>query len=234
MEKKEFLKGFKDGIPIGLGYLSVSISIGIMAVGSGLSVISSLLISMTNLTSAGQVAGISVIASGGTLIEIALTQLVINMRYSLMGISLSQKADVNFTTPHRMFLGAFITDEIFGVASSRAGDINTAYMYGLIIVPYIGWAAGTLIGSVMGKLLPPAIYAALGLAIYGMFIAIVVPAMKKSREIAFAVLIAAAISTAIHFIPLLSGIGFGFSVIISSLVASVIMAFISVRRRQDK
>ncbi len=132
-----FMKGLRDGVPIGLGYLSVSIGIGIAAVAAGLNVITSLLISMTNLTSAGEAAGISVIAAGGTLIEMALVQLVINLRYSLMGISLSQKLDASFSTGHRLFLGAFITDEIFAVAVSQE-KVHVRYMYGLVLVPYNG------------------------------------------------------------------------------------------------
>lgn len=221
---KEFTKGLRDGIPIGLGYLSVSIGIGITAVAGGMTAITALLMSMTNLTSAGEVAGISVIAAGGTLLEMALLQLVINIRYSLMGISLSQKLDSSFTTGHRLLASAFITDEIFGVASARE-SVNIRYFYGLAVVPYIGWALGTLIGAVAGEILPASVDLALGLAIYGMFVAIVVPAMKKSRGAVIAVLTAIAISCAIYFIPALDVISYGFTVIIASALASAAAAF---------
>ncbi|MBQ9915276.1 MAG: AzlC family ABC transporter permease, partial [Clostridia bacterium] len=130
-----FKQGLTDGIPTGLGYFAVSIGIGIAAVSSGLSVITALLISMTNLTSAGQAAGITVIAAGGTFVEMALMQFVINLRYSLMGISLSQRLDDSFTTGHRLILATFITDENFAVASAQK-QLNIRYMYGLVIVPY--------------------------------------------------------------------------------------------------
>ena len=229
MEKRSlFLKGIVAGVPIGLGYFAVSVGIGVAAVSAGLNVITALLISMTNLTSAGQVAGISLIAAGGSLIEMALTQAVINLRYSLMGITLSQKLDSSFTTPHRLILSAFITDEIFGVASTQL-SVNVRYMYGLATVPYIGWAAGTFVGAAAGSVLPASVVAALGLAIYGMFTAIVVPAMKRDRGVTVSVIAAAAISTAIHFVPALKFISYGFAVIISSVVAAAVSAYLSAR-----
>ncbi|MBE7041649.1 MAG: branched-chain amino acid ABC transporter permease [Ruminococcaceae bacterium] len=226
-----FKQGLKDGIPIGLGYLSVSIGIGIAAVGGGLHIITALLMSMTNLTSAGQAAGISIIAAGGTLIEIALVQLVINLRYALMGISLSQRLDTSFTTGKRLFLGAFITDEIYAVASAKE-SVNTKYMCGLAIIPYIGWAAGTLIGASAGTVLPVSVTTALGMALYGMFVAIVVPAMKKSCDVTIAVCIAAVLSTLFKVLPFLSCISYGFAVILSSVIAAAVTAFLSVRRQR--
>ncbi len=226
-----FKKGLKDGIPIGLGYLSVSIGIGIAAVNSGLNVLTAVLISMTNLTSAGQAAGISLIAAGGTLVEMALVQLVINLRYALMGISLSQRLDGSFTTSQRLILGTFITDENFAVASAQ-NPLNTRYMYGLVIVPYLGWAAGTLIGASAGTVLPASVTTALGLALYGMFVAIVIPAAKRSKGVIFSVVIAAVISTILRVVPFFSWISYGFSVIIASVAAAVIAAYLSVRRVQ--
>ncbi len=228
-EQGLFRQGLKDGIPIGLGYFAVSIGIGIAAIGGGLNVLTALLISMTNLTSAGQAAGIAVIAAGGTFLEIALVQLVINLRYSLMGISLSQRLDESFTTGHRLFLGAFITDENFAVASAQK-NLNVRYMYGLIIVPYIGWAAGTWVGAAAGTVLPASVTTALGLALYGMFVAIIVPAVKKSSGALLAVGIAALLSTALKLLPCFSGISYGFSVIIASVVAAAVTAYLSVRR----
>ncbi len=230
-ERTQFGQGLKNGIPIGLGYLSVSIGIGIAAATGGLYVITALLMSMTNLTSAGQAAGISIIAAGGTLIEMAMVQLVINLRYALMGISLSQRLDAGFTTGKRLLLGAFITDEIYAVASSKE-SVSTKYMLGLAIIPYLGWAAGTLIGASAGMILPASVTTALGMALYGMFIAIVVPAMKKSRDVTLAVCIAAALSTLFRVLPFLSFISYGFAVIISSIVAAAITAYLSVRRQR--
>ncbi|MBR7163580.1 MAG: AzlC family ABC transporter permease [Clostridia bacterium] len=228
--KPLFKQGLKDGIPIGLGYLSVSIGIGIAAVSGGLHIITALLMSMTNLTSAGQAAGITIIAAGGTLFEIALVQLVINLRYALMAISLSQRLDASFTTGKRLFLGAFITDEIYAVATSR-DNVNTRYMYGLAIIPYIGWAAGTLIGASAGTILPVAVTTALGMALYGMFVAIIVPAMKKSRDVSLTVILAVLLSTMFRVVPFFSFISYGFAVILSSVIAASVSAMLSVRRR---
>lgn len=229
MSDTTFKQGLKDGIPIGLGYLSVSIGIGIAAAAGGLQIITALLMSMTNLTSAGQAAGISVIAAGGSFLEMAMVQLIINLRYALMGISLTQRLDGDFSMGKRLFLGAFITDEIYAVSSSKP-IINPRYMYGLIIVPYLGWAVGTFIGAAAGTVLPVSVTTALGMALYGMFVAIVVPAVKQSRMAALTVGIAAALSTLFRVLPCFSFLGYGFSVIIASVVASAITAGLSARR----
>ena len=229
-KKSMFTQGLKDGIPIGLGYLSVSIGFGIAAVNSGLNIITSLLISMTNLTSAGQVAGISVIAAGGTLLEMAMVQLVINLRYSLMGVSLTQKLDQSFTTGHRLFLGTFITDENFAALSAKE-SINIKYMYGLVITPYVGWAVGTLIGASAGMILPTSVTTAMGVALYGMFIAIFVPPMKKSSGVTIAVVIAALLSAVMRLVPCFSFISYGFSVIIASVAGALVSAWFSCRKR---
>lgn len=216
--KSQFLKGMSHGIPIALGYLSVSFGFGIMAVKSGLSILAAAAISVTNLTSAGQAAGVSIIAAGGTLIEMALTQLVINIRYSLMAISLSQKLDGTFTTGRRLIAAYGITDEIFGVASSQKGKITASYMYGLIFISFLGWTIGTILGASAGQLLPEAVTNAMGIVLYGMFLAIIIPPSRKSRKILTVVVIAAAIS--ILFKYLITGVSGGFAVIISAVAAS--------------
>ncbi len=229
-KKQQFRRGLKDGISIGLGYLSVSVGVGITAVSSGMQALTAVLMSMTNLTSAGQAAGIAVIAAGGALLEMALVQMVINLRYSLMAISLSQKVDSGFSTGKRLFLGAFIADEIFAVASAH-DEVCPSYMYGLIIIPYIGWALGTALGAVAGTVLPVSVITALSMAIYGMFIAIFVPAMKKSSGVVIAVLIAAILSTIMKVVPFFSCISYGFSVIIASVTGAAAASFISWRKR---
>lgn len=216
--KSQFLKGMSHGIPIALGYLSVSFGFGIMAVKSGLSILAAAAISITNLTSAGQAAGVSIIAAGGTLIEMALTQLVINIRYSLMAISLSQKLDGTFTTGRRLIAAYGITDEIFGVASSQKGKITASYMYGLIFISFLGWTIGTILGASAGQLLPEAVTNAMGIVLYGMFLAIIIPPSRKSRKILTVVVIAAAIS--ILFKYLITEVSGGFAVIISAVAAS--------------
>lgn len=222
-------RGIKDGIPIGLGYFSVSFSFGILAIANGFSVFEAVLISMTNLTSAGQFAGITIIASMGSLIEMAVTQLIINMRYSLMAVSLSQKVDKKFGIPERLLFGFGITDEIFAVAMGSRKEISRKYFLGLIILPYAGWTLGTLAGAVCGNIMPQIICDALGIALFGMFIAIVVPDMKRDSKVVIAVAAAVVISCLLYYVPFFSGISSGFAVIISSVTASAAAAFVSVR-----
>ena len=222
--KYSFTEGLRDGVPIGLGYLSVAFTIGLMAVRQGLSVAVAVVISATNLTSAGQVAGLAVIAAMGSMSEMALTQLVINLRYALMSISLSQKLDSAFSTPKRMLAAFGMTDEIFAVAASKEGCIGARYMYGLILIPFLGWTLGTLAGAVAGDFMPASVKAAMGIAIYGMFIAIVLPPATKSKSIAICAAMAAAASCLMHYLPVLSGISDGFVVILCAVAAAGIAA----------
>ena len=178
-----FTKGLAHGVPIALGYLSVSFGFGILAVGLGLPVWGTVLISLSNLTSAGQAAGVEIIAAAGTLMEMVLTQLVINIRYALMGFSLSQKLDNSFTTPRRLLISFGITDEVYAVAVSQPGTISAPYMLGLIALPVVGWTSGTLLGAVAGQLLPDAISSAMGIVLYGMFLAIILPPARKDRRV---------------------------------------------------
>lgn len=216
--KKDFLKGMSHGIPIMLGYLSVSFSFGIMAVGKGISPLWTTLISLTNLTSAGQAAGVDVIAAAGTLIEMILVQITINMRYSLMALSLSQKLDKSFTTPHRLAVSYGITDEIFAVSYAQEGMITPAYMYGLILVATVGWVTGTAMGAIAGQLLPSSISGVMGLMLYGMFIAIVVPPCKKERGVLMVSLGSIALSLMFKFV--IKGISEGFVIMICAVAAS--------------
>lgn len=218
--RRDFLSGLKDSVPIGLGYLSVSFGLGILAVSSGLSVLTAVIISMTNLTSAGQVAGIAVIAGGGGYIEMALAQLVINMRYALMSLSLSQKLDGKFTNLSRLAVSFGITDEIFAVASGKSGEVSKHYMGGLISLPFVCWSLGTLLGGCAGEILPEKIKAALGIAIYGMFVAIFVPVARKAVGVLAVVLISSAISCILKYVPLFSGVSQGFSIIICAVIAA--------------
>ena len=222
--RKAFMKGLSDGVPIGLGYFSVAMGFGILAINLKISAFFAWLISATNLTSAGQAAGVEVIAAGGTLIEMALTQLVINLRYSLMGFSLTQKLDNSFTTPKRLVLSMGITDEIYAMAISQKGKIPPAYMTGLIIIPFIGWTSGTVVGAFASQILPEIISDVMGIMLYGMFIAVFVPASKKSKNVLLAVLISAGAS--IIFKYLLTFVSGGFSIILSAIIASVVCALI--------
>lgn len=219
-----YFDGLRDGLPIGLGYLSVSFGFGITAVGEGLRFLEALIISMTNLTSAGQVAGVTVIVAAGTILEMILTQFVINLRYSLMGITLTQRLDRRCTTPHRLLMSFGLTDEIFAVAASKPYPVGPSYFYGLMTLPYIGWAGGTLLGALAGQILPETVRVAMGIMIYAMFVAIILPPMKKDRGVLGAVLIAALLSCAVAYLPFLQWISEGFSIIICAVVAAVVMA----------
>ncbi len=222
--RKPFWKGVTHGVPIALGYLSVSFGFGILAVRLGLPAWSAVLISVTNLTSAGQAAGVEIIAAAGTLLELALTQLVINLRYALMGFSLSQRLDDTFTTSRRLLVSFGITDEVYAVASSQPGRLSAPYMLGLISTPVLGWSFGTLLGAVAGQLLPAPVTDAMGLVLYGMFLAIILPPARRDRRVLLVVLLAAAGGVAFHFLlPMVSG---GFAVIISALAAALVGALL--------
>ena len=216
--------GLRDGIPIAAGYFSVSFTFGMLAVQDGMSPFHAVLISLLNLTSAGQFAGLTVIVSGASLLEMALTQLVINIRYALMSVSLSQKLDSSVKTFQRMLIAYGNTDEIFAVASSKPGSVGSRYMYGLIFLPVLGWVGGTLTGAVASTLLPAAVISALGVALYGMFIAIVVPVAKESREVLIVVGAALVFSTAFYYLPVLQDISSGFTIIICTVAAAGIGA----------
>ena len=232
-EVNSFKKGLKDGIPVCLGYFSVAFAFGIFAVENGLTVFQATVISLTNLTSAGQLAGVPIIM-GGTLPELALSQLIINSRYSLMSVSLSQKFSHKVKLKDKLLISYANTDEIFAVAISQKGEIGKKYMLGLMLLPILGWTSGTLIGAVAGNILPPMVTAALGLAIYGMFIAIVVPAAKKEKATALCVAIAIALSCAFKYIPLLTKVPTGFTVIICSVIAAAILAVVAPIKTEEE
>lgn len=222
----EFLKGIKDGLPICLGYLGVSFAFGIFAIQNGLGIKEAILISMTNMTSAGQLAAVPIIVGGGTLIELILGQIVINLRYLFMSVSLSQKLDKDVRIFDRLIISFGNTDEIFAVATSRDKDVCKGYMYGLILMPYIGWSGGTALGAMLGSVLPDFVVSALGLAIYAMFVAIVIPQTKKDRNMLLCVILSVALSCAFYYLPPLSDVPKGFVVIICALLSSTVFAAI--------
>ncbi len=227
MDKQSFKRGLLHGVPIFLGYLAVSFSFGIFAIASGLSVLETVLISMFNLTSAGQLAGVPIIAGGGSLFELALGQLVINLRYSLMSVSLSQKFDKGVRLLDRFVIAFANTDEVFAVSSSQPGAVSKSYMYGLIIPPYLGWTVGTAIGALAGSILSPLVMSALSVAIYGMFVAIVVPAMRGHKATALCVLFAIALSCLFRYTPVLNTVSGGFVIIICAVSASALFALLA-------
>ena len=226
--------GLKRGVPIALGYFTVSFGFGISAVMQGLFPYQAVLTSIANLTSAGQVAGVGVMVGGGLVLEMILAQLIINIRYALMGIALTQRLDEKFTLKHRIIAAFGITDEVFIMAASERDRITPKYMYGLITLPILGWTAGTALGAFLGQVLPQSASASLSLAIYFMFVAIIVPPSRKDKNIMVVVLISAAASCAIYYIEFLKKyISSGFSVIICAVVASLVMAKIGKREESE-
>ena len=225
-EINSFKKGIIDGLPICFGYLSVAFAFGIFAVDGGLTILQALLISMTNVTSAGQLAGVPIMLGSGLLTELAATQFVINLRYALMSVSLSQKLGKSVSMLDRFIISFVNTDEVFAVASGNRQNVGKRYLYGLILTPYIGWSLGTLLGAIAGNILPEIIISALGIAIYAMFIAIVVPVAKENKPTALCALCAIIFSCLFNYIPALKAVPGGFVIIICAVVASIIFALL--------
>ena len=224
MKRNEFINGIKDGIPICLGYFSVSMAFGIAAVKGGIPVWASILTSLTNVTSAGQFAGINIMLALGTLIEIAITTLIINMRYFLMSLSVSQKVDSSMKLWQRCLVSFGITDEIFAVSMRHQRPLTAIYMAGLIITPVLGWTLGTATGAIATTVMPDALSSAMGIALYGMFIAIVVPPARENSKVLVAVLAAIAGSLLFAYAPVLKNISGGWTIIIITLIVSALCA----------
>lgn len=226
-ENNNFLMGLRDGVPICLGYLSVSFAFGIFAVSSGLSFWEATLISMFNLTSAGQLAAVPIITGGGSIVELIVAELVINSRYALMSVSLSQSMGRSVRICDRLWIAFANTDEIFAVAVGRGEPVGRKYMLGLALTPYFGWTLGTLLGAVAGNILPLILVSALGIAIYGMFIAIVVPAAMTSVKTALCVALSIAMSCIFSYLSPLNQISGGFVIIICAVTVSLILALLA-------
>lgn len=227
MQENTFRRGFIDGLPICFGYFSVAFAFGIFALKCGLKGWEAVAISATNLTSAGQLAATPIIASGGTLLEVASTQLVINMRYFLMSIVLSQRLKKETTLWQKLLLAWADTDEIFAVSIGKDYKLDRRYLYGLILSPYLGWTMGTLAGVLAGDVLPPVLSDSLGVAIYGMLIAIFVPAAKKDRNMCICIVIAVILSIMFRYLPVLNKVPGGFAIIICAVTAALIMSIVA-------
>ena len=231
---QEYRKGLLHGLPIALGYVSVSFAFGIQATALGLTPLQAVLISFFNLTSAGQMAGLQLMSVGAPLVEMALTQLTINLRYALMSLSLSQKLDKSMTTVQRLLISFANTDEVFAVASQQPGQLNKWYLYGLTNGPFLGWTLGTLLGALAGGILPKPVTDALGIAIYGMFIAIILPPFRQSREVRVVILMAVAMSCLFTLLPLFHFISDGFRIILCAVVASALGAWLMPQPVKDE
>ncbi|RFB12515.1 branched-chain amino acid ABC transporter permease [Bacillus sp. HNG] len=222
---KEWTSGLKNGIPIAIGYFAVSFTFGILAEQAGLNPFEAVLMSVTNLTSAGQFAGLSLIAGAATVVEIAITQLIINSRYFLMSFALSQKIDPNTSFFHRSIMAYGITDEVFGVTVAVPGRLSPYYAYGVMSAAVPGWALGTLFGVISGNILPPRLISALSIALFGMLIAVIVPPAKGNKVLTGLIVISMVLSLLFAELPFLESISSGVKIIILTILIAGIAAF---------
>lgn len=220
----DFIEGTKKGLPIAFGYIPVGFAFGLMAVKGGIPVWIAIMISMTNLTSAGQFAGAGLIIANASLYEITLTTFVINIRYMLMSLSLSQKIVENMPRLQRSIMAFGITDETFAVASLEDKEITFSLMMGLIAAPYWGWSLGTALGAVLTTFLPGILQNAMGIALYAMFIALIIPASKKSKAALAVVIAAISLSSLFNWVAVFEQLSQGWIIIIATIIASAIGA----------
>jgi predicted branched-subunit amino acid permease len=224
--KTWYFKGLREGVPIGLGYFAVGFTLGIAAKNAGITAFQMGLMSFTMHASAGQFAAITVIAGQSGYIAMILTQLVINIRYLLMSAALSQKISPDTSLAKRMLLSYFVTDEIFGISASVKGNLNPFYNYGAVSLGSPGWLLGTVLGVLVGNILPPSLTSALSVALYGMFLAVVIPASKESKAVAAVVAVSMAASLIFDFVPLFAGISGGTKIIILTVGIAALAAVI--------
>lgn len=225
-DRISFLKGMRDGVPIALGYFAVAFTLGITAGKAGMNALQSSLMSALMLASAGEFAAISMIGSGAGVMEMIVTTVVINMRYLLMSSALSQKVQPNRPFLHRIFMSYAVTDEIFGISMTVPGKLNPFYQYGAASVAGPGWAIGTFLGTVVGMVLPAPVMSAMSVAIYGMFLAVVIPPARKNKIIAAVVVISMLVSFLFQSIPGLKNISSGFQIILLTVLISAAAAIL--------
>ena len=223
---KEYCSGMKAGMPVCVGYFSVSFGFGAMAISQGLSLWGAVLISATNLTSAGQFAGLTVIATGAALMELILTQLVINSRYALMSLALGQRLGPQVGAGRRLAVAFFNTDEIFALGMSQGAKLTVPFFLGAGTVAALGWIGGTLMGAVAGTLLPLSVRTALGALLYGMFIAIVVPQAREEKPMLVCMLLALVLSCLFTWLPGLNTVSAGLAIVICTVAAAAICALV--------
>lgn len=215
-----FRRGFRDGIPIGLGYLAVSFSLGIAARNVGLNAFQGFLMSLLNNASAGEYAGLTVIAANSPYLEIAIVTLITNARYLLMSCAMSQRLSPQLSLGHRLLMSYDITDELFGIAISQPGTLNPYYTYGSVIAPLPGWAVGTALGVIAGNIMPDRMVSALSVALFGMFLAVIIPPAKQNKVVGVLIILAFISSFAATCLPWISSLSDGTRTIILTVVLS--------------
>ncbi len=226
MKGREFFAGMKAGIPVCIGYFSVSVGFGAMAIAQGLTIWQAILISASNLTSAGQFAGLTVIAAGAAIIEMILMQVVINSRYALMSLALGQRLGPDVGIGKRLLAVFFNTDEVFALGMSRGKQLTTGFFVGVGVVAALGWIFGTAMGAIAGSLLPESVRMTLGVMLYGMFIAVVVPQAKEEKPILIAVILALVCSCLFAWVPLLNQVSSGLAIVICTVLAASVCALL--------
>lgn len=226
MNWKNYMTGVRRGLPVGVGYYSVSFGFGAMAASQGIRVLDATMISLTNLTSAGQFAGLTLIVAAATLWEVILTQVVINSRYALMSLALSQRMGSRIGFLPRLLIAFFNTDEIFALAMAEKQPLTVPFLMGLGLTPILGWTAGTLCGALAGSVLPLSIRTAMGVMLYGMFIAIVVPPAKEEKSVLITALLALVFSCLFKWLPVLSDTSAGIAIVICTVAAAAICAWL--------
>lgn len=225
MNKTDYIGGVRDSVPVGLGYFSVSFGFGALAASQGVRALDATLISLTNLTSAGQFAGLTLLLASASVWEMILTTLVINSRYALMSLALSQRMGTRIGLAPRFAIAFFNTDEIFALAMAHEGTLTTSYLLGLGALPIVGWTGGTLLGALAGSVLPTTLRTCLGVMLYGMFIAIVVPPAKQERSVLVCAMCACGLSCLMTYCPGLKSISSGVSIILCTLAAAAFCAW---------
>lgn len=233
--REVFAEGMRDGIPIALGYLAVSFSLGIAARNAGLNAFQGLLASLLNNASAGEYAGFTQIAANAAYWEIALITLIANARYLLMSCALSQRFAPGTPLRHRLLVGFDVTDELFGIAVARPGAVDPYYMYGAMLLAMPGWAVGTALGVAAGEILPLRVVSALSVALYGMFLAVIIPPARKDRVVAVLVVVSFAASFAAASIPLFAGVSSGIrTIVLTIVIAGVAAALFPVKPQNEE
>ena len=224
MNWKNYCTGIRRSMPVGIGYFSVSFGFGAMAASQGIRALDATLISLTNLTSAGQFAGLTLIVAMSGLWEMVLTQIVINSRYALMSLALSQRMGSRIGILPRLLIAFFNTDEIFALAMAEKQPLTVSFLLGMGLMPMLGWVGGTLCGALAGSVLPLAIRTALGVMLYGMFIAIVVPPARQEKSVLAVSLMALVLSCLFRWMPGLNRVSSGIAIVISTVVAAAVCA----------
>lgn len=220
-----FGQGLRNGAAIGFGYFAVSFAFGAIALQAHLSVLQSVVLSASNLTSAGQFAGVQLMRLSAPLLEIILTVFIINIRYILMSLSLSQRLDPSVTFPQRFLIAFGVTDEIFMVSALSTKPVTTAYFAGLMTLPIAGWTSGTFLGATATEILPATVASALGIALYGMFIALLVPALRQDTASRLVVATAVGMSVLLQTWPTLSHLSIGLQITLCTITGAALGAF---------